>query len=158
MTPDPLLMREFADLNQEKRQLEARLQHIKARQEALTGPILEYFIAVGQTRATIHGETLYTAQETWAKAAPGQQDRLRRWLQRHGLRDFILPARANTSSLSAWVREHRRDGLALPPSLVPLLEITDLVKLKGVASNGHASRGPDLPILAPTLIVEEDVP
>jgi hypothetical protein len=153
MNADQARLCEWAALNQEKRQLETRLTQIKARQEALTAPILEYFIEGRQQRTTVDGETLYLAKETWAKAAPGCQETLNAWLTAHGLADFIMPARANTNTLSAYVRELRREQRPIPSDLDPLIEVNDVVKLKGVAAaNGQRQPIPEI------WTVEEDVP
>jgi len=113
-------VREWADGEVEKRELEARLRRVKARQRERENSVLEYLASEGIDLVSIDAGTIYHTSTVWASIV-GDPDAAHAALRAEGLGELVKE-RVNTQTLSAWVRELGVD--AIPPSLEPHLKIS----------------------------------
>lgn len=103
----------YLDLHARKRALEAEMKEVNAEMEALQASVLERWMDEGVTSVKVNGSTLYVRRSVYATVIDGDYARATRALKEAGL-EYLL--RANTTSLSAWVREREENGEPLPPS------------------------------------------
>lgn len=144
MTTDELL-KCAARLDLAKRQVEDDEKAVKARLDEIEPLLIERMLANDNPRATVLGITIHIRRELWASAVDVMG--LKKWLGRNKATvpnaDTIVKESANTQTLSAMTREliaKRKNELGikalgkrpeelLPPKLVPLLRLSEKVKL-----------------------------
>ncbi len=80
-------------------------------------------------RVSIDGRTVYVERKLWAKAKDGDKPSVCKALKRCRLGDYVEET-FNTNSLSAYVRELDREGRQMPPSLVAVLDVSEVFKLR----------------------------
>ena len=122
-------LKRFVALEDRRKQLEAEVESIKAEASELEGLLLPQFEQSGMERVSIDGRTVYVERKLWAKAKDGDKPAVCKALKRCRLGDYVEET-FNSNSLSAYVRELDREGRHLPPSLVSVLEVSEVFKLR----------------------------
>ena len=80
----------------------------------------------------MRGETIYLAKEIWASLVrdeDGSVDEAHKALQEHGL-GYLVQDKVDSRSLSAWVREQRREKTEIPEALLPFPKISEAYRVK----------------------------
>lgn len=122
-------LKRFVALEERRRQLETEVDSIKAEAAELEGLLLPQFEQSGMERVAIDGRTVYVERKLWAKAKDGDKPSVCKALKRCRLGDYVEET-FNTNSLSAYVRELDREGRQMPPSLIAVLEVSEVFKLR----------------------------
>jgi len=122
-------LKRFVALEERRKQLEAEVDSIKAEAAELEGLLLPQFEQSGMERVAIDGRTVYVERKLWAKAKDGDKPSVCKALKRCRLGDYVEET-FNTNSLSAYVRELDREGRQMPPSLVAVLDVSEVFKLR----------------------------
>lgn len=122
-------LKRFVALEERRRQLETEVDSIKAEAAELEGRLLPQFEQSGMERVAIDGRTVYVERKLWAKAKDGDKPSVCKALKRCRLGDYVEET-FNTNSLSAYVRELDREGRQMPPSLVAVLDVSEVFKLR----------------------------
>lgn len=127
-----------AELFRQKADLEAQLTQVKARIAELADPAMDWMTEQGLLRAPFDGlGTLHIRHETWAGIAEGVPlSKVKAAIRRAGHDPAdLIKEKANTQTLSAFVRELLAEKGELPKGLAATLKITETAKL-GFRSNG----------------------
>ena len=120
------LVRDYADLTEERRRLEGEVIHIKTTLANLEERLAQEFAQAGiQNIKTSTGATVYLNREIFAKLV-GDQKKAHTALRRAGLGDFIKDT-VNSQTLRAWVREMDE---VLPKGLQPYIDITEIYRMR----------------------------
>ena len=122
-------MKRFVALEEQRHQLEAEIDTIKAEAAELEGRLLPQFEQSGTERIAIDGRTVYVERKLWAKAKDGDKPSVCKALKRCRLGDYVEET-FNTNSLSAYVRELDREGKKLSAALATVLDISEVFKLR----------------------------
>lgn len=118
-------VREFAELQARKAELNEEIDAINERCGELKPKILEEFEREGVPRLPIAGlGTVHLHRTGWARVVaagggkPTKQDKAaaREALRACGMGEFVQES-YNTQTVSAWMREMAREGEDLPPEL-----------------------------------------
>lgn len=118
-------LREYINLDLERRELKERLGVVEERLGDLEPRVLEYFERMGIDRVSIDGVTVYIRRELWAGREEGVSwEQACEALVAAGLEDYVSP-RFNHMSLSAYVRELDRQGEPTPEPLVGIISIAE---------------------------------
>lgn len=131
---------EYADLLDEKADLERRLKVVSAKLGERQAGIMAWFEQQGVTSVRVAGgRTLYLRRELWAVKEDGvSTERAVLALKEAGLDEFAKPG-VNTQGLSAYLRELDRDQKPLPGPLVGVIRAAETFKV-GSTSNGSTRR------------------
>lgn len=119
---DTRLLKEYAKLDQDRKELKEQDEHMKRRQQELESEILEGFLEEGIQKFTVavqtsSGEwvdrTLYFQRRLWASYNQNEigdgKFQLVQSLERSGFGDLVEKS-FNHNKLSAWVREYDETG------------------------------------------------
>lgn len=128
-------MREFVELNNEKRRLKARLKEIEQRLGAIEPECMHLLIELGDEEhpgnMRIAGATMYLHPELYARPKDGDRARTAQALVANGL-GYLVKEDFNINSLSAWIREVKAKGDAASPTeqqqlagIMDYLELTE---------------------------------
>jgi len=121
-----VLVSQYADLTEKRRQLEAEVNRIKAELATREEKLVEEFGQAGiQNIKTASGQTVYLNREIFAKLV-GDPKKARTALRRAGLSDFIKEA-VSAQTLRAYVREM---GEAIPKGLQPYIDVTEVFRMR----------------------------
>lgn len=107
-------VKRFAALSKRKGDVEGELDSIKGQLAALEATLLEDFGTHGVQNLSVDGMTVYLMTQTWAKAP--DIDKLGSQLSEADAA-FLIQRKVNTQTLSAWVRERKKMGEAIPDSI-----------------------------------------
>jgi hypothetical protein len=127
-----------AELYRQKADLEAQLIQIKAQIAAVSDAAIDWMAEQGLLRAPFDGlGTLHIRHEVWAGIADDVPlGKVKAAIRRAGHDPAdIIKEKANTQTLSAFVRELLAEKGELPKGLAATLKITETNKL-GFRSNG----------------------
>ena len=120
------LVRDYADLTEERRKLEGEVNHIKTTLANLEERLAQEFAQAGiQNIKTASGQTVYLNREIFAKLV-GDPKKARTALRRAGLGDFIKEG-VNANTLRAYVREMDE---VIPRGLQPYIDVTEVYKMR----------------------------
>ena len=120
------LVRDYADLTEERRRLEGEVIHIKTTLANLEERLAQEFAQAGiQNIKTASGQTVYLNREIFAKLV-GDPKKARTALRRAGLGDFIKEG-VNANTLRAYVREMDE---VIPRGLQPYIDVTEVYKMR----------------------------
>ena len=121
---------DYAALENERADLEAKLEAVKAKLDALRPAVLAYFQERGIDRVSAHNRTLYLRRELWAGRADGVSPEVAcAALKAAGFDEFVREG-VVTQSLTAFIREREREGeAAVPPSLAGVIEAKEVFKV-----------------------------
>ena len=122
-------LRAYVNLEQQRLDLEARIDAIKRETAELEAALLPQFEQDAIDRITVDGRTVYVERKLWAKAKDGDKPAVCKALKRCRLGDYVEET-FNTNSLSAYVRELDREGRQMPPSLAAVLDVSEVFKLR----------------------------
>jgi hypothetical protein len=122
-------LKRFVALEERRRQLEAEVEAVKAEAAELEQRLLPQFEHSGMERVSIDGLTVYLERKLWAKAKDGDKPSVCTALKRCHLGDYVEET-FNTNSLSAYIRELDRERRPLPPTLAPVLDVSEVFKLR----------------------------
>ena len=122
-------LKRFVALEEQRHQLEAEIDTIKAESAELEGRLLPQFEQSGMERVAIDGRTVYVERKLWAKAKDGDKPAVCKALKRCRLGDYVEET-FNSNSLSAYVRELDREERKMPPSLAAVLDVSEVYKLR----------------------------
>ena len=122
-------LKRFVALEEQRHQLEAEIDTIKAEASELEGRLLPQFEQSGTERIAIDGRTVYVERKLWAKPKDGDKPAVCKALKRCRLGDYVEET-FNTNSLSAYVRELDREERPLPPTLAAVLDVSEVYKLR----------------------------
>ena len=123
----------YIELHKESRDLKAREKANLAERNAIEPVIAARYAALQiQQQNNMRGETIYLAKEIWASLVrdeDGSTDEAHKALQEHGL-GYLVQDKVDSRSLSAWVREQRREKTEIPEGLLPFLKISEAYRVK----------------------------
>jgi len=120
------LVRDYADLTEERRRLEGEVIHIKTTLANLEERLAQEFAQAGiQNIKTASGQTVYLNREIFAKLV-GDPKKARTALRRAGLGDFIKEG-VNANTLRAYVREMDE---VIPKGLQPYIDVTEVFRMR----------------------------
>jgi len=122
-------VRQYIALTSEKREIESRLRAVQDELNILEPAITDAYAEEGLQSLHLDGYTAYLQQELWASPLDGDYDRLCDELIGNGLADMVQ-RRTNTNTLSAWVREHRREGIPIPEGILSTMTITERYRVR----------------------------
>jgi len=122
-------LRTYVNLEQQRLDLEARIDAIKKETAELEASLLPQFEQDAIDRISIDGRTVYVERKLWAKAKDGDKSAVCKALKRCRLGDYVEES-YNTNSLSAYIRELDREGKQLSPSLATVLDVSEVFKLR----------------------------
>lgn len=117
-------MREFVALEKERRDLEDRLKHIKARRDDLEQILLGAFEESQIQSMKIDGLTVYIHRQLWARPKGGDYDLAVRALREVGW-DDLVEIKCNTHRVSSQVREMDREGVELPEPIKEAFDVSE---------------------------------
>lgn len=119
-------LRRFVALTKRKRELEAKLDEVKAELVDLEAEVLRVFEECGIERITVDGMTLFLRRELWAsKREDVSWEEACRKLIEAGFGEYVSP-RFSTQSISALIREREQDNLPpVPEGLEDVLQVTE---------------------------------
>ena len=128
------MMRQFAALTVEKRELEERLREIGRDLAALNEPIIDAMLDEGidYQRIRLNGQSYGISKKTslYARPADGDMVRLCEALRTYDPEtEAMVKETINLNTLSAWVREQEADG-GLPEEVAPLIQITKIPQVQ----------------------------
>ncbi len=104
----------YAWLKDRKRELEQELDTIKSETSVLEPRLLEHFAEQGLSSVKLDtGHTVYLRGQWWARAKDGELGRACRALRTAGLGDMVHET-VNVNTLSAWVREIKKEDPSAP--------------------------------------------
>lgn len=106
------LIQRLVSLNEEKEELEARLKAINSERETVSTAILERWSEEGTTSQKVNGKLVSVRCQKFATVIDGNYEAAAAALKAAGLERLL---RANTQTLSAWMREREESGLGQPP-------------------------------------------
>lgn len=105
--------REFIELNNEKRRIDARKREIETRLSQIEDEVRHTLIEMGDEdnpgSMKLAGSTIYLARELWARPKDGDREATATALKAAGL-DYMVKEDFNIQTLSAWVREVKGKG------------------------------------------------
>jgi hypothetical protein len=122
-------LKRFVALEEQRHQLEAEIDTIKAEAAELEGRLLPQFEQSGTERIAIDGRTVYVERKLWAKPKDGDKPAVCKALKRCHLGDYVEET-FNSNSLSAYVRELDREERTMPPTLAAVLDVSEVYKLR----------------------------
>ena len=126
-------LREFVSLTGRKRDLEAELRQVQDRLNELEPGLVDMLVEEGIQRTTVDGYTAYLQEDVWASPLDGNIAGLCAALKVAGFGDMVAET-VNRQTLSAWVRERRKDGEPLPPAVEPVISIIAGYRLRAKKS------------------------
>ena len=123
----------YIELNREYRDLKAREKANLAERQAIEPIIATRFSALQiQQQKTMNGETIYLQKEIWTSLVrdeSGSLEEAHQALQEHGL-GYLVQDKVDSQSLSAWVRQQKRENAEIPETLLPFLKISEAYRVK----------------------------
>lgn len=132
---EPMEMaKQFVALAKEKRDLEARLDHVKKGMKDLQ-PLLLAAIEEGRfpESSRVDGTTVFLRKQTWASAKDGNYEAACAALIECGLEGYVN-TRFNTNSVSAYVRDLEKEEIPIDPRLAEVLNITEKFEVQARAA------------------------
>lgn len=129
-TADIRVVRRYAELENERADLEDKLKAVKAKLDEMAEPVLAYFQRQGIDRTTIDGRTLYLRRDLYAGRAEGvTPEAACETLKAAGFGEFVKEG-VVTQSLSAFLREREKNGEpAVPPSLAGMIVANEVYRV-----------------------------
>lgn len=123
-------LQRFAELSEQKSELDAQVNKIKAELRGLNGPVLEHMIDAGQQSIKLdNGRSVYIERTFWAGLAEDvNNEQAVEVLRAAGWGQF---ATFNRTSLSAEVRELPKDDDGkpiLPDAIAGVIAVTETIK------------------------------
>ena len=120
-------------LHREIRDMETQVKQHRAELQRLDPVIIEHFAAAQlQQQKMKTGETVYLEKSTYTSLvadANGNHNAAHQALIDYGPQ-WLVKDKVDSSSLSAWVREQRRDEIEIHEDLIPFLKISDVYRVK----------------------------
>ena len=121
------------ELHREIRDMETQVKQHRAELQRLDPVIIEQFGAAQlQQQKMKTGETVYLEKSTYTSLVPddnGEHKTAHQALIDYGPK-WLVKDKVDSSSLSAWVREQRRDEIEIHEELIPFLKISDVYRVK----------------------------
>ena len=121
------------ELRRDNRDLKEKTDRNSAEIAQLDKVIIEQFAARRlQQQKMQTGETRYVQKSVYASLVrdeDGEHDGAHKALRDNGL-EWLVQDNVNSTSLSAWVREQRRQESEIPEGLLPFLNIAEIYRLK----------------------------
>jgi len=122
------LLREFVQLEKDRRVAEETLKGIKERLDTMQEPLQEYFLSQGIQNQRVDGVTVY--MHTQAKVRPKDgKDKVIEALRATG-HDELVRTEYHWTQLNALVKHYAEDGADLPPELEAAIEVVDEVSIR----------------------------
>ena len=114
--PDDInkLMLKYAEHKTQRKVLEKELDDVKAYIRNMEERLIDHFVESGMTQIKLHGFTLYMTTQLWVKYRGGKtkEDAIE-YLDSVGLSE-MAPRGTNSSTLSAFAREQKKNDEPLP--------------------------------------------
>ncbi len=108
------LMVEYAEHKTRRKVLEKELDDVKAHIRNMEDRLIDHFIESGMTSIKLHGFTLYMTTQLWVKYKGGKtKEDIIEYLDSIGL-SAMAPRGTNSSTLSAFAREQKKNDEPLP--------------------------------------------
>ena len=117
-------VRQYVELDKEKKELKSKLNIIQGVLTNLEEDVLEAFIEEGATSITVAGRTVSPRVQVWVSPKDGDYETACKALEAAGLGQFT-GKRFNTQTVSSYVREILSEGDELPPELADVLKVTE---------------------------------
>jgi len=108
------LMVKYAEHKTRRKKLEKDLDDVKAYIRNMEDKLIDHFVESGMTQIKLHGFTLYMTTQLWVKYKGGitKEDAIE-YLDSVGL-SAMAPRGTNSSTLSAFAREQKKNDEPLP--------------------------------------------
>jgi len=131
---DTDILREFVRITKEKDELDARLTAKKAEQSRLEQQVLYELAQSGIQNIKIDGKTLYMRADTYVSVKEGvDPEAAMKVLDDLDLGDFHKE-RITLQSVSAWVRERRREEEQIPAEFEAVFNTSPVYRI-GITSS-----------------------
>ena len=121
------------ELRRDNRELKERTDRNNAELTQLDKVIIEQFAARRlQQQKMETGETMYVQKSIYAslvRDGDGEHNGAHQALRDSGL-EWLVEDKVNSTSLSAWVREQKRQESEIPEGLMPFLNISEIYRLR----------------------------
>jgi hypothetical protein len=128
------LISQFVSLTVKKRELKERLQEIEQELDRLNSPIIDGLLDAGIASQTVWSAdgvryTVAPRKQFWARPQLGGMQPLCDAMKAYGAPDLVRE-QINVMQLTAWVREHREQGLSIPAEVEAQLQITETPEIR----------------------------
>jgi len=124
---DMVMMKEFAQLENDKNKLEAKLKDIKQRTAEIMPVIMEHMLTDEIDHITMNGRTIFIQKSIFARYE-NRYDAIQA-LKKAGWTDYVNE-NFNANQLSARLRELDKEGQDLPPEFDGVIEKNEIYKVK----------------------------
>jgi hypothetical protein len=125
---DPL--KQYVDLDHERRRIDDRLAQIKKEQAALSEILIEDWAERGQQNAQVDGLTVYISHDFFCSKSKGfTSEEVCGALRAVGLADMCSMS-YSASSLKAWVKEQLKLSGELPEQLDAVIQHGEVPRLR----------------------------
>lgn len=128
-------LKEFVELETERRELKDRLKKVKAKQSKLEEELLEKFQESGVQSLNIDGLTVYLRRQLWAYPPSENKEEFYQILKDTGYGDFVRET-VNTHSLSALFREAEDNEFSeIPTEIREKVNLSEKFSVRTRSSN-----------------------
>ena len=125
-------VQEFVKLSREKRQLESRLEEVKAALRDLQDPISDHFEREALQNCSIDGGTVYRHRQVFASLIPDSQgcyDQAHQALRQAGMA-HIIQTTVNHQDLITWVRDLEEREAPLPREVQTHIKVSEVFQMR----------------------------
>ena len=120
-------LRTYVNLEQQRLDLEARIDAIKKETAELEAALLPQFEQDAIDRISIDGRTVYVERKLWAKAKDGDKSAVCKALRRCRLGDYVESYNTNSPALTSANLTGRASSYRL---LATVLDVSEVFKLR----------------------------
>lgn len=122
-------LKEFARLENERRDLEDRLSEVKAAAAVIQERLLNDFADAGMQSANVDGLTVYVRMDRFvSKRSEVTTEQVCQVLRDCGL-GYMVADGYNASSLKGKISEYQKEGVEVPQPLAAVLNIGEVARL-----------------------------
>lgn len=129
MSLDTDALREYVELTDRKRTIEAERRDINDRLDKLEEKLLSQFEEQGMQNIKIGGASVYLHRQLWAKPKDGDKPKAVEALKRAGL-DEMVKETFNVHTVSAYFREAEANEQPTPPELDDAFDLNETYSLR----------------------------
>ncbi len=123
-------VREFAELEKEKKKLEYELEKVKKRISAISPNIMDQFADNGIKNLNVDGRTIFIERKIWAKISDEKtKEEAIEAIKDAGYK-ILVSEGYNSQQLSSLLREFDKNGKDLPEQFKGVIEASEVFKLK----------------------------
>jgi len=123
-------VKEFTELEKEKKKLEYELEKVKKRIATISPAIMDQFADNGIKNLNIHGRTVFIERKIWAKISETKtKEEAIEAIKDAGF-GILVSEGYNSHQLSSLLREFDKDGKEFPEQFKGVIEASEVFKLK----------------------------